>query len=124
MTPHPVHNLTLTLDRNKPSLTLDWEPPTNIDLSNPAELTQYDIWFKQQSLEGYEWNCQTVPSSSTTLTLTRKSGLVLDLVSQFSVRAQNYDCRAGEWASVTQMIGTPYTIYPQCVLVYFLAHCC
>ena len=106
MMPDPVQNLTLTLDRNKPILTLNWVPPKNVDFRNPAELTRYDIWFKAQSLEGYNWNCQTVPSSSTTLTLTRKSGLVLDHVSQFSVRAQNYDHRAGEWASVTQMIGT------------------
>ena len=105
MTPDPVQNLTLTLDRNKPTLTLNWVPPSNVDFHNPEELICYDIWFKPQNLEGYNWNCQTVPSSSTTLTLTRKSGLELDLVSQFSVRAQNYDHRAGEWASVTQMIG-------------------
>ena len=106
MTPDPVQNLTLTLDRNKPTLTISWVPPSNIDFRNPAELTHYDIWFKPQSLEGYNWNCQTVHSSSTTLTLTRKSGLVLDHVSQFSVRAQNYDRRAVEWASVTQIVGT------------------
>ena len=105
MMPDPVQNLTLTLDRNKPTLTLNWVPPSNVDFHNPEELTCYDIWFKPQNLEGYNWNCHTVPSSSTTLTLTRKSGLELDLVSQFSVRAQNYDHRAGEWASVTQMIG-------------------
>ena len=111
MTPGPVQNLKLTLDRNKPSLTLDWEQPTNIDLGNPAELTQYDIWFKPQSPEGYNWNCQSVPSSSTTLTLTRKSGLVLGQESQFAVRAQNCDRQAGEWVSVTQMIGMPYIIH-------------
>ena len=124
MIPDPVQNLKLTLYRNKPSLTLDWVPPSNVDFRNPAELTHYDIMFKPQSLEGYNWNYQIVPSSLTTLTLTSKSGLVLDRVSQFSVRGQNQDHQAGEWVSVTQMIGTPYTIYPQCVLVYFLAHCC
>ena len=123
MMPDPVQNLTLTLDRNKPTLTLNWVPPSNVDFRSPAELMHYDIWFKPQNLEEYDGNCQTVPSSSTTLTLTRKSGLVLDHVSQFAVRAQNYDRRAGEWVSVTQMIGMPYTIcYLQCVLVYILSN--
>lgn len=104
MIPGPVHNLKLTLDQNKPSLTLDWEPPTNIDLSNPAEITKYEISFKAEGQEGYSIQ-KFVPSSSTTLTLTRKSGLILDCICQFSVRAKNNDDQTGEWISVSKLVG-------------------
>ena len=104
MTPGPVQNLKLTLDRSKPSLTLNWEPPTNIDLSNPAELTQYEISFK--STKEQEHSIQMIVSSpSTTVTLTRRSGLILDSVCQFSVRAKNCYDQTGEWVSKTMLIG-------------------
>ena len=102
MIPGLVQNLKLTLNRNKPSLTLDWEPPTNVDVSNPAELTQYEISFKAVEQEGYS---KIVPSSSTTLTLTSESGLILDCNCQFSVRAKNRDDKAGNWTSATELIG-------------------
>ena len=104
MIPGPVQNLKLTLDKNKPSLTLDWEPPTNVDLSNPAELTQYEISFKGEEQEGYSIQ-KIVPSSSTTLTLTSESGLILDCICQFSVRAKNCDDQTGNWTSATKLIG-------------------
>ena len=110
MTPHPVHNLTLTLDRNKPSLTLDWEPPTNIDLSNPAELTQYEVSINATKEQEQYIIQKIVPSHFTTLTLTRKSGLILDSVSQFSVRAKNCDDQTGEWISVSKLIGMYNTL--------------
>ena len=101
MTPGPVQNLKLTLDRSKPSLTLNWEPPTNIDLSNPAELTQYEISTKEQ-----EHSIQTfVSSPSTTITLTRRSGLKLDSVCQISVRAKNCYDQTGKWVSKKILIG-------------------
>ena len=104
MTPGPVQNLKLTLDQNKPSLTLDWEPPTNIDLSNPSELTQYEISFK--STKEQEQCIQKIVSSpSTTLTLTRRSGLILDSVCQFSVRAKNCYDQTGQWVSKKMLIG-------------------
>ena len=104
MTPGPVQNLKLTLDQNKPSLTLDWEPPANIDLSNPSELTQYEISFK--STKEQEQCIQKIVSSpSTTLTLTRRSGLILDSVCQFSVRAKNCYDQTGKWVSKKMLIG-------------------
>ena len=106
------------MDRDTPSLTLNWEPPGNIDFRNSDELTHYDIFFKP---EGQQACTQmTVPRLSTTLTLTRKSGLVLDSVSQFSVRAQNRDQQAGEWTSVKQLIGTADTnLIIQTIFVFF-----
>ena len=114
MTPGPVQNLKLTLDRNKPSLTLDWEPPANIDLSNPAELTQYEISTKEQ-----EHSIQKIVSSpSTTITLTSRSGLILDSVCQISVRAKNCYDQTGEWVSKTMLIGM-YDILITAVLEMF-----
>ena len=104
MIPNPIQNLRLTMDRDKPSLTLNWDPPSNVDFHNPDELTRYDIFFKPEGQQECTW--MTAPRLSTTVTLTRKSGLVLDPVCQFSVRAQNCDQQAGEWITVTQLIGT------------------
>ena len=115
MIPGPVHNLKLTLDRNKPSLTLDWEPPTNVDLGNPAELTQYEVSFKAEEQEGYSIQ-KIVPSSSTMLTLTSESGLILDCICQFSVRAKNRDDQTGKWNSASKLIG----MYDTLMLIQFL----
>ena len=103
MIPDPIQNLRFALDRDKPSLTMSWERPSNVDVNRPDELTQYEIFFKPEGQQTF--TSHTVPGSSTTLTLTRKSGLVLDPVSQFSVRALNRDRQAGEWITVTQLIG-------------------
>lgn len=103
MIPDSIQNLRLTLDRDKPSLTMSWERPSNVDVNRPDELKKYEISFKAEGQRTY--TSHTVPGSSTTLTLTRKSGLVLDPVSQFSVRALNRDQQAGEWITVTQLIG-------------------
>lgn len=103
MIPDPIQNLRFALDRDKPSLTMSWERPSNVDVNRPDELTQYEIFFKPEGQQMF--TSHTVPGSSTTLTLTRKSGLVLDPVSQFSVRALNRDRQAGEWITVTQLIG-------------------
>ena len=81
-------------------MDLSWDPPANA--SDAGDVTTYHIRFKQ---DGREWcNEMTVDGSTTSVALTRESGLVPQNTYEFAVRAQSGD-DIGEWETVSAYLG-------------------
>ena len=81
-------------------MDLSWDPPANA--SDAGDVTTYHIRFKQ---DGREWcNEMTVDGSTTSVALTRESGLVPQTTYEFAVRAQSGD-DIGEWETVSAYLG-------------------
>ena len=103
LVPGQVQNLRSTLDTNIPSLTLNWDKPSNVKTAE--EVTAYDIRFKPAgSWWRKDYHKMTVYSPATSIYLTRENGLNPRIRYEFEVRAQN-DHSEGEWNKVSKYIG-------------------
>ena len=81
-------------------MDLTWDPPANA--SDAGDVTTYHIRFKQ---DGREWcNEMTMDGSTTSVALTRETGLVPQTTYEFAVRAQSGD-DIGEWEIVSAYLG-------------------
>jgi len=100
LVPDPVQNLSATVDKDIPSVTLSWICPGNIQIVQ--ELTEYHIHFKPCGNK--EYFEKTVTGSTTSIVLTRGSGLVPLKDYHFQVCAQS-NCYKGEWKEVTSFYG-------------------
>ena len=90
----------MTVNPEVPSVDLTWDPPANA--SDAGDVTAYHICFKQ---DGREWcNEMTVDGSTTSVALTRETGLVPQNTYEFAVRAQSGD-DIGEWETVSAYLG-------------------
>jgi len=104
LVPGQVQNLRSTLDTNIPTLTLNWDKPSNVKTAE--EVTAYDIRFRPAGSwwrKGY--HTMTVDSSATTVPLTRENGLNPLTTYDFEVRARNAGLHEGEWNKVSKYIG-------------------
>ena len=77
-------------------------PPTNT--SDAGNVTTYHIRFKQDGKEWCESEEMTVDGSTTSVVLTRESGLVPLTTYDFAVRAQSGE-DVGEWETVSAYFG-------------------
>ena len=98
--PDPVQSLSAAVNEDTPSVTLSWRPPGNIQ--DVEELTGYHIRFKPFGSKEYVET--TVTSSTSSVVLSRESGLVPLKNYNLQVRAQS-GCCTGEWKEVTAFCG-------------------
>ena len=101
--PGEVQNLTSTLDPSTGSLSLKWDRPTNCETDQ--DVTAYDIRFRPSGSSVEEGSCKvTVKAPTTSILLTRESGLRPLMRYDFEVRARNtsYD---GNWSRESKYIG-------------------
>ena len=98
--PGPVTNLTITLNPNEPSVTLNWDPPTNI--VNTWDVTSYDVRFKPSNRQHYDH--KMVNGAVTSVHLTLDDGLEPLTRCVFEVRARNFD-HTGEFTPVAASVG-------------------
>ena len=111
LVPGQVQKLRSTLHTNIPSLTLNWDKPSNVKTAE--EVTTYDIRFRPAGswwIQGYRK--RTVNSPATSVHLTRENGLNPLTKYEFEVRARNDHCE-GEWSKVSIYIGT-FIVYEYC----------
>ena len=95
-----VERFTVTVNPSEPSVTLRWDPPADLDVT---EIRGYDVRFK--TLGALEYiECQ-VGASQTTHTLRVGSGLEPLSSVQFEVRAVQDAGVAGEWSSDSRLVG-------------------
>ena len=80
-------------------MKLTWDPPANA--SDAGDVTIYHTRFKQ---DRKEWCNEIVNGSTTSMILTRESGLVPQTTYEFAVRAQSGD-DIGEWETVSAYLG-------------------
>lgn len=102
LVPNQVENLAARLNPNVPSVTLTWDPPSNVGVgtrSSWPDVTKYHIRFKPKRGTRFETYCST-----TSIVLNRDSGLMPLITSKFEVRAQCGDC-IGKWKAVSEFIG-------------------
>ena len=98
--PGPVINLTITLNPNEPSVTLNWDPPTNT--INTWDVTSYDVRFKSSNRQHYDH--KMVNGAVTSVHLTLDDGLEPLTRCVFEVRAKNFE-QEGECNPVAAFIG-------------------
>jgi len=103
--PNPVQNLKATANPSAPSIELTWDPPTNA--SGSGDVTKYHICFKPDGRDWYDET--TVDGSTTSMVLTRDSGLVPQTTYELGVRAQSAD-NMGEWERLSAYIGMAYVM--------------
>ena len=101
LTPDQVQNLTATLDLQKPSVTLKWDPPANAGYQGDVTKYQIRLWDKEKSC----YNEKTVNGSTTTTVITRELGLRPLTMSTFEVRACSGDDVSQEWQTVSTLSG-------------------
>ena len=101
LVPGKVQNLGSTLDINVPSLTLNWDKPSNVKTAE--EVIAYDIRFRPA---GSGWrNEMTVDSQYTSVVLTGEDGFNPLKTYDFQVRAWNARHCKGKWSKVSKYIG-------------------
>jgi len=98
--PDPVQSLSVAVNKDIPSVTLNWEPPGNVQ--GFEELTKYHIRYKPFGDKDYVET--TVTGSTTSIDLSHGSGLVPLKNYHFQVCAQSCCCK-GEWKEVTAFYG-------------------
>ena len=101
LVPNQVENLAASLNPNVPSVTLTWDPPSNVGVGTQSswpDVTKYHIRFFRRG------TCFEIYCSTTSVVLNRDSGLTPLITSKFEVRAQCGDC-IGKWKSVSVFIG-------------------
>jgi len=104
LVPGQVQNLRSTLDTNIPSLTLNWDKPSNVKTAE--EVTAYDIRFRTAgSLLRSGYHMVTVDSPAASALLTIENGLNPQTRYDFEVRARNADHCEGKWSKVSKYIG-------------------
>jgi len=104
LVPGQVQNLRSTLNPKIPSLTLNWDKPSNVKTAE--EVTAYDIRFRPAASwwrKGYYK--MTVDSPATSVLITRENGLNPLTTYDFEVRARNAGLHEGEWSKVSKYIG-------------------
>ena len=100
-TPEPVQKLTVTVDTQRPSVTLKWHPPANAGY--PGDVTKYQIrfWDKEKSC----YIESTVDGSTNTTVITREAGLRPLTTTTFEVRACSGGDVSPEWRTVSAFVG-------------------
>ena len=101
--PDVVQNLTATLEPMEPSVTLTWNPPSNVtaaDIRNGG-VTSYEIHFTIGNFS----KTFTVSKSVTTFRITRDMGLIPLTKCKFEVLALNQRFQGRE-SAVELFIGT------------------
>ena len=102
LVPDQVGNLAAILNPNVPSVTLTWDPPSNVGAGTQhswRDVTQYHVRFEPKGGDNVEIYCST-----TSLVLDKDSGLIPLTTSRFGVRAQCGDC-FGQWKAVSSYFG-------------------
>ena len=99
LVPNQVGNLVASLNPNVPSVTLTWDPPSNVGVGTLPDVTNYHIRFKPRRGNHFEIHCST-----TSIVLNKDSGLMPLTSSEFEVRAQCGDY-IGQWKAVSTFIG-------------------
>ena len=102
LTPGPVQNLTATVDTNKPSVTLNWDRPTNARCA--GDVTKYEVHFWEEE-EGRHSE-KFVNGSATTAVITWQSGIRALATFTFRVRAYCGDDVSQKWETVSAFVGT------------------
>lgn len=95
-----------SLNPSVPSVTLTWEPPSNVGVETLPDVTNYHIRFKPRRGNHFEIHCST-----TSIVLNKDSGLMPLTSSEFEVRAQCGDY-IGHWKAVSTFIGK-YILHAQ-----------
>ena len=102
LVPDQVGNLAASLNPNVPSVTLTWDPPSNVGAGTQCswpDVTQYHVRFEPRGGNNVEICC-----SATSIVLDKDSGLIPPTTSRFEVRAQCGDC-FGQWDAVSSYFG-------------------
>ena len=102
LVPDQVGNLAASLNPNVPSVTLTWDPPSNVGVESQTswlDVTKYNVRIKPRRGNNVEICC-----SATSTVLDKDSGLIPLTTSRFGVRAQCGDC-FGQWNAVSAFIG-------------------
>ena len=100
--PGQVQNLASTPNPDIPTLTLTWDKPKNMYLTD-RDVMSYDIRFKPCGREG-NYCKETVVAPATSILLTRESGLKPLTKYDFDVRAQSV-FQEGRWSTLSKYIG-------------------
>ena len=102
LVPGQVQNLRSTLDTDQLSLTLNWDKPKNA--MTAGDVSTYEIRFWPSNIVNAKNNYSSIMETTTSICLTRKSGLQPLTKYDFEVRVRNAD-RKGEWSTVSEYIG-------------------
>jgi len=103
LVPGQVQDLKSTLDRKRPSLTLNWDKPNNAQTAK--DVTAYEVRFRPSESRREESFCKmTVKAPATSILLTRESGLKSLVKYDFEVRARNTK-HEGKWSTVSEYTG-------------------
>ena len=88
------------MDPHKPAVTLKWDPPANA--GDVGDVTKYQVrlWDKEKGC----YNENTVNGSTTTIVITRESGLRPLTETTFEVRACSGDDVSQE-STVSRFVG-------------------
>ena len=105
LTPGLVQNLTATVDRHRPSVTLNWDPPANARYAGDVTKYQIHFWPNQLKSKHYSSGKKEVKGSTTAIVITRESGLRPQTTFTFEVRACSGDSVSQEWKPVTTFVG-------------------
>ena len=105
LAPGKVQKLRSVLDTSKPSLTLNWNRPKNIQTTE--DVRTYNIRFRPSGSVKEDAYCKMTVNSAPkmSIVLMREDGLKPLTKYDFEVRAQNDD-HEGEWSTVSEYIGT------------------
>lgn len=101
LTPKPIRNLRAIVDKSKPSVRLNWDPPTNAAYA--GYVTKYHICFWDKEKGCYRE--KSVDGSTTTAIFTRETGLRPLTLSTFEVRACSGDDVSPECRTVSAFLG-------------------
>ena len=88
-----------SLNPDVPSVTLTWDPPSNVGAGTQSYVTQYHVRFKPRGRNNAKICC-----SATSIVLDKDSGLIPLTTYRFGVRAQCGDC-IGLWKAVSSYFG-------------------
>ena len=82
-------------------MTLKWDPPANARYEGYVTNYQIRVWDKEKGC----YNENTVDGSTTTIVITRESGLRPLTETTFEVRACSGDDASQEWRTVSTFVG-------------------
>ena len=116
LTPDPVVNLTASVNTHKPAVTLNWDPPANAGY--PGDVTKYQVRFRNKEKGCY--NESAVNGSTTTIVITRESGLRPLTENTFEVRACSGDDASQKWMTVSAFVGMQSFIVYFCIQFIFM----
>ena len=93
--------MTATVDAHKPLVTLKWDPPGNARYAGDVTNYQIRVWDKEKGC----YNEKLVDGSTTTIVITRETGLRPLTETTFEVRACSGDDVSPKWKTVSTFVG-------------------